>query len=235
MEKGPGPARYGLPPAVGTTNHDVRKWKAPAYTLSGITRPHKGDGVPGPNHYAVSMEVTRAGKNGTPKYSLSSRNKDLRRDNFPAANSYKKEQCWPQGERRRPSYTMGARVRYTQRENVPAPNRYSLPVLIGPKIPSSNKKASPSYTMSERSNIRSYAEDLAKTPGPAGYGRTENNNFLRKTPQYSLQGRSNLPKDKTQKPGPGAHNPESVSMHKPRAPAFSLGKRHSQFTRILMV
>lgn len=44
---GPGPARYGLPPAIGEKQHDLRKWRAPAYSLSGITKPHKGTGVPG--------------------------------------------------------------------------------------------------------------------------------------------------------------------------------------------
>ena len=44
---GPGPARYALPPALGQKEHDLRKWRAPAYSLSGITRPFKGNGVPG--------------------------------------------------------------------------------------------------------------------------------------------------------------------------------------------
>lgn len=235
MEKGPGPARYALPPAIGGKNHDLRKWQAPVYSLSGITRPFKGDGVPGPNKYEIKSDLTRKGKDGTPRYSLASRNKDLKRDNFPSASHYKTENVWPQGERKRPSYTMGARVRYTQRENVPGPNNYTLPVLIGPKIMTSTKRGGPSYTMSDRSNIRSYSEDLAKTPGPAQYGATENNNYLKKQPQYTLQGRSKLPKDHTQKPGPGAHRPEGVTVNKKRAPAFSMGKRHSQFTRILMV
>ena len=37
--------------------------------------------------------------------------------------------------------------------------------------------------MSERSNIRGFSEDLAKTPGPARYGSTENNIYLKKNPQ----------------------------------------------------
>ena len=34
-------------------------------------------------------------------------------------------------------------------------------------------------------NFESYAEDLAKTPGPARYGATENNNYLKRQPQES--------------------------------------------------
>ena len=76
----------------------------------------------------------------TPSPSFYFRNKDLKKDNFPAAKSYKTENVWPQGETKRPSYSMSSRTRYTQKENVPAPNRYSLPVLIGPKINISNKR-----------------------------------------------------------------------------------------------
>ena len=41
--------------------------------------------------------------------------------------------------------------------------------------------------MSERSNIRGFSEDLAKTPGPARYGSTENNIYLKKNPQELAQ------------------------------------------------
>ena len=33
----------------------------------------------------------------------------------------------------------------------------------------------------------------------------------------------------------GAHHPEKVSAHKTRAPSFHFGRRHSDYTRILMV
>ena len=35
--------------------------------------------------------------------------------------------------------------------------------------------------------------------------------------------------DSTRKPGPGAHRPEQVVVHKPYAPKFALGVRHSEF------
>ena len=50
---GPGPARYQLPPAIGVPNHDPRKWKAPAYTLTGGAKPFKGTGVPGKVYFVV--------------------------------------------------------------------------------------------------------------------------------------------------------------------------------------
>jgi len=235
MEKGPGPARYMLPSAIGTSQHDPRKIKAPSYSLAASLEKNRGNRNPGPSHYRVDALMTREGKDGTPRYSLAARNKDLKKEVTPGAGQYNTEGVWPQGERKRPSYSMSARTKYTQKDTVPAPNRYSLPKLIGPNIAVSNKKGGPSYTMSERSNFRSYSEDLAKTPGPARYSATHNELYLKRNPQYTLQGRSKLPSDKTRKPGPGAHFPERVSMHKKAAPSFHFGRRHSQYTRILMV
>ena len=51
---GPGPARYQLPPAIGVPNHDPRKWKAPAYTLTGGAKPFKGTGVPGTVYIVIN-------------------------------------------------------------------------------------------------------------------------------------------------------------------------------------
>ena len=51
---GPGPARYQLPPAIGVPNHDPRKWKAPAYSLTGGAKPYKGTGVPGKVYFVVN-------------------------------------------------------------------------------------------------------------------------------------------------------------------------------------
>ena len=54
---GPGPARYQLPPAIGVPNHDPRKWKAPAYSLTGGAKPFKGTGVPGKVYFIVLNSV----------------------------------------------------------------------------------------------------------------------------------------------------------------------------------
>ena len=53
---GPGPARYQLPPAIGVPNHDPRKWKAPAYSLTGGAKPFKGTGVPGKVYFINSIK-----------------------------------------------------------------------------------------------------------------------------------------------------------------------------------
>lgn len=44
-----------------------------------------------------------------------------------------------------------------------------------------------------------------------------------------------MPRDATKKPGPGEYNPEKVTVNKARAPAYSLGIRHSEFVTPLVV
>lgn len=55
--------------------------------------------------------------------------------NTPAPGTYSPEQVHPQGERHAPAHSMGSRTRYRQHDNVPSPNCYSLPNLLGSKVP----------------------------------------------------------------------------------------------------
>lgn len=86
-----------------------------------------------------------------------------------------------------------------------------------------------------RNNVGSYVEDLSDTPGPGRYNAIEPNIIRAKKPQYSMQGRSNMPGDTTKKPGPGAHGPEQVRINKPSAPSHSLGIRHTEFITPLLI
>ena len=70
---GPGPAKYLLPTAIGRTGHDPRKNVAPGYSLAAGLDRNPRNKNPGPNHYRVDVQMTRAGKDGTPKYSLAQR------------------------------------------------------------------------------------------------------------------------------------------------------------------
>ena len=69
------------------------------------------------------------------------------------------------GEIHFPKYSMGSRTKYRKCDAYPAANSYSLPQLIGPKIPS--KPASNAYSMTSRRSIGSFDQDLARTPGAA--------------------------------------------------------------------
>ena len=62
-----------LPTAIGRTGHDPRKNVAPGYSLAAGLDRNPRNKNPGPNHYRVDVQMTRAGKDGTPKYSLAQR------------------------------------------------------------------------------------------------------------------------------------------------------------------
>ncbi|XP_069779074.1 outer dense fiber protein 3-like protein 2b isoform X2 [Narcine bancroftii] len=147
----------------------------------------------------------------------------------PGPGTYNPEGTPHFNEHRSPAYSMGSRTRYRKLDTVPAPNSYTLPSLMGPKVP--NKPSSASFSVTGRTR----REDLSNTPGPGRYNRTDPNVFLPKQPAYSMLGRHHLPTYYTQKPGPGAHSPEKVTINKPTVPAFSLGMRHSEFVTPLII
>lgn len=76
----------------------------------------------------------------------------------------------------------------------PSPNSYTLPSLIGDKIP--NRTASACYSMPGRRNVGGFDVDYAKTPGPARYGTTSADIQQRKAPAYSMQSRNYMPSSK---------------------------------------
>ena len=51
--------------------------------------------------------ISDAGKDGTPKYSVGGRVKELATDKTPAPGAYSPEKTAPLGEKKAPSYTMG--------------------------------------------------------------------------------------------------------------------------------
>jgi len=233
-ERGPGPGRYGLPSTVGANGHDYTKHQKPAYSFGARldNSMFSKDISPGPK-YAIDPRYTRAGPEGEPKYSMLARQPELNVFKPPGPGTYDNHKVFPQGERKAPTYSMAARTRYRKRDSNPAANAYTLPQLIGPKI--INKKANAAYSMTGRSTIHGFDEDLARTPGPAKYNVTNPNTNRNRQPLYSMLGRNMMPGDGTRKPGPGAHSPEKVVANKKRYPAFSMGIRHSEFITPLII
>ena len=74
---------------------------------------------------------------------------------------------------------------------VPSPNSYSLPILMGPHIP--NRASSACYTLSARLRLGGFGTDYANTPGPGKYGRITPEVYQKKSPAYSILGRSFMP------------------------------------------
>ncbi|XP_070542717.1 ciliary microtubule associated protein 1A-like [Ptychodera flava] len=233
-ERGPGPGRYALPSSVGYIKHDTTKHMKPAYSFGQRLENSmfRKDCSPGPGYY-INPRVSRKGKDGTPAYSILGRQKDPATFKTPCPRAYHPEKVHPQGERHASSYSMGARTRYRKRDAAPAPNSYTLPPLIGPKVP--NKTSYPSHSLTRRAQTGSYLEDLAKTPGPCGYHAVHPDTNANKQPVYSMLGRSYMPGDRTQKPGPGQHSPEKVTVNKPLVPSISMGIRHSEYVTPLIV
>ena len=151
----------------------------------------------------------------------------------PGPGTYKPELKYPPNERTAPRYSMSARTRLRKLDSNPAPNTYSVPSALGSRVP--NRRSSPSYTLRGRTKSQGFSEDLAKTPGPAGYNTVNPQRFKRSAPQYSLGARSFLPGDNTQKPGPGTYSPERVLSTMWRGRASSMGIRHSEFITPLIV
>ncbi|XP_042198750.1 outer dense fiber protein 3-like protein 2 [Callorhinchus milii] len=228
-ERGPGPGRYALPPTIGSVGHDFTRHANPAYSFGKkhTSALYYSDCSPGPQYY-VDPKITRFGQNGTPAYSMLGRAKHSSKySETPGPGAYSAPSGPPLNEHRPPAYSMGSRTKYRKLDSVPAPNRYTLPSLLGPRVPT--KPASASYTVSGRVQAGGFAEDLSKTPGPGKYNSTDPSVYLRRPPAYSMLGRGPEPRNLAQRPGPGAHRPEKVNLHKPSVPAFSLGVRHSEY------
>ncbi len=72
----------------------------------------------------------------------------------------------------------------------PASSSYTLPSMLGYGMPT--KLSAPAYTMTGRSYTGSASQDLAKTPGPGRYSEVQLNNYIRRSPAYSMLGRNHF-------------------------------------------
>lgn len=226
---GPGPGRYMLPTTFGFKNHDFTRYMAPAYSFGDklVSTFWKSTRIsPGPIYF-VDPRFTRFGKDGTPHYSMLARPHDINSFKTPGPGAYNNEKCNPPGQKNPPMYSMASRTRYRLYDSNPAPNRYSLPPMLGSNV--IGKDSSASYSLTSRPVRGSFDEDLAKTPGPAAFSIVNPNLYKDCAPIYTMLERRFLPGDKTIKPGPGAHYPELVKLHKPIPPEYSMGIRHSEF------
>ena len=235
MYSSPGPAVYQLPGLLGQNTHDPRSTqnKAPAYCFGVRHGKLKDDCSPGPQ-YHPDAKYYRDGKDGTPQYSLFSRPKTGTQFHTPGPGAYSPESSGPVSKYEAPKYSFGTRGKHRRTDNVPAPNSYSLPEMTGNTI-QSKKRQAPQYSMTGRSKIGGFHEDLQKTPGPGSYKTMSPDTWKNKSPHYSMTSRNNMPGDTTKKPGPGAHSPEKLWPNKKQAPQFSFGIGHSQYEAPLIV
>ncbi|XP_028813420.1 ciliary microtubule associated protein 1B [Denticeps clupeoides] len=226
----PGP-KYALPGTVGIQLHDPRKLKYPAFSFGTRHQQLRSDGSPGPG-YLVASNITRLGRDGTPSYSLYSRPKEPRLFQTPGPGRYSPEKAVNFTACSSPAYSLSARTKGFRHDQTPGPAAYMLPAVLGPSTV--NKTAAPNFTLKGRTMVGSFYEDHQKSPGPGTYRVVDTNIYKMNSPHYSMIGRNSMPGDTSQKPGPGAHRPEQVTFTSRKAPSFSFGIRHSEFTAPLI-
>ncbi|XP_058012830.1 outer dense fiber protein 3-like protein 1 [Ahaetulla prasina] len=224
--KGPGPGKYNRYPCTGIKNHDCTKYAEPAYTMRVKSSPKTIMVLesPGPCYY-VDPSVSRLGIWRPVSFFMQQRGKSTNIVTTPSPNEYHVEKLHPIDELNAPAYTIGARTPYWLNNPTPAPNKYTLPATLGPMVP--NKRAAPCLSITSIAPGRDYM--LRKGPGPAAYTIPEPDVYLRHQPSYTLSQRL-IPSSKEHTPGPLDYSPEQVTIHKPRAPCFSLGVRHSEYS-----
>lgn len=234
MYGSPGPC-YALPGLVGQAAHDPRSVhaKGASYPFGIRHGKWRDDCSPGPCYYP-HPKIYRNGHDGTPHYSLYSRQKEQKNSETPGPGAYSPEASGPSSGVMAPRFSFGIRHRHRRADNSPAANSYTLPGQLGKTVQSSKRQA-PCFSLRGRSNTGSFHEDLQKTPGPGAYLTTDPNIYKDQAPHFSMTSRNVLPGDSTTKPGPGAHSPEKVYITKKLPPAFSFGIRHSEYLAPLVV
>ena len=80
--------------------------------------------------------------------------------NLSVLGTYAPEQHDAPKHRKPPSYSFGLRTPYHKRDSIPAANAYNLPNVLGPKAV--GKISCPAYSMTSRSKIGSFHEDMQK-------------------------------------------------------------------------
>lgn len=232
MFSGPGPGKYLLPGSTGYKIHDFSKRMNPAYSFGYRTIVIKPSFTPGPAAYSIDKGLTRNGIDGSYKYTLKDRTKLGGSFQTPAPWDYGPEKHRVPKHPFPPSYSFGSRTAIGKKDNFPSPNSYSLPSVLGDKAV--GKTSAPAYTMTGRSKIGSFHEDLQKTPGAGTYKVVDPNITKHKNPSFSMNARNYPPGDSTMKPGPGTYHPERHWTHKKAAAKFSFGIRHSEYTAPLI-
>ncbi|KAK9409047.1 outer dense fiber protein 3-like 2 [Crotalus adamanteus] len=184
------------------------------------------DASPGPCYY-VSPEHTRFGRMKGPSYSMLGRAKPPALPQTPGPGAYSPEKPGSGLQQRAPSFSIGARTKSHPVDPVPAPNSYTLPSLLRARIPSGPSKPTRATSGKNAQSIAS--KGPCQTPGPASYNSQASALCFGRPPAFSMLKRLQKPPRAFQTPGPGAHSPEKVSIHKTGGPSYSFGVRHSEY------
>ncbi|XP_049683113.1 outer dense fiber protein 3-like [Accipiter gentilis] len=225
----PGP-KYSIPGTTGYLVHNPTKTKAPAYTFQRAKPPGTDSCSPGPRYY-VQPSITRNGKYVAPAQHMG-RLPKIMTEVTPGPSDYSTDKANQHLYKCVPSPSMAFRHKAFKTSETPGPGTYTLPRLVGPNTAYTH--ASPCYSMKGKSKHNSFAEDLAKTPGPAAFPKVEVDTYKKRAPVYTMGSKSGIGGGKTVKPGPADYCPGKVTLIKPQAPAPTFGLRHSLYTTPLL-
>ncbi|XP_028916788.1 outer dense fiber protein 3 [Ornithorhynchus anatinus] len=225
----PGP-KYMIQGATGFWKHHPGKDRAPAYSFRGAPMPLAKISSPGP--YYIQPNIQKTGKVLSPAYSMCKRY-EAKTTVTPGPGDYYAERANRYVFKCPPSQTIALRGKSFQVDNTPGPAAYVLPSVNGPRAIS--KSSRPCYSITGKSQLGGFADDLAKTPGPAAYRMTELDLFKNRAPGFSITTRNVPPGDKSQKPGPGTYTLGRVSLIKPGTQGITFGIKYSDYMAPLIV
>ncbi|XP_075215270.1 protein CIMAP1D-like [Lycorma delicatula] len=212
VKGGPAPNVYKLPTLVGYQAHDTTKTRNPAYTIRSKLAPDK-TGL-GPGLYDLSTK-TRYGPSKSPAYTFSIYHKEyspVTKSRSPGPIVYA-----PVGVRKEnpPKYTIGHRTKENLHRHSPGPNIYTLPPVLGPKVP--NKPTIGAFSM----GLKAKEMKSEGIPGPNKYDSHRCLNAVKKKmPGYTMGSRVWPPDPK--KPYPSANR---YYIKPPKKPGFTFGVR----------
>lgn len=226
-QKSPGPAAYNLNSTLGNGTCKTLR-KDPAYSFSG--RPQscmiEDWRKPGPL-YMSDPKLTSRGIKSAPSYSLRARTGGPREPATPAPAAYSPEKAKNGTHRTLPSYTMASKLAPLKpMTEIPAANTYSLASTLGSASKIYGGNVNPAYSMAAPLWHGSILDvPWRNTPGPSKYDKSNLSATLPRAPVYTMQSLAEPPRPGTKTPGPMSSTLPSKS-----APAYSMGRRHSEYT-----
>ncbi|XP_071590426.1 ciliary microtubule associated protein 1B isoform X2 [Heliangelus exortis] len=220
----PGP-KYGLPPALGYHLHDISRHRAPAYSFGRKEDIAGKERSPGPV-YMLPPKTTARGRDFSPAFSIHSRPQDLSLHQTPGPGRYNLEPSNKVVFPTPPAYTLRSRTRHFSGPQTPGPAAYRLPPLLGPRLVS--KPSPPNFSMTGRSEVGTFYQDLRKTPAPCTYQVVDTDVYRHRAPKFSIIGRDD-PAPLPATPGPSDYSP---AKEKPRGVTF--GIRHSPYVTTVL-
>ncbi|NXD21461.1 ODF3A protein, partial [Spelaeornis formosus] len=224
----PGP-KYWLPGTTGHAAHDPTKDRAPAYSFRGTKCPTADTCSPGPRYF-IHSSITKTGKHMAPSAFVTAYPKTKIKVT-PGPSDYTTEHANKHVYHTAPANSMLSRPKDCKGFPTPGPGTYSLPRILGPHT--AYTRAEPCYSMKWKSQYQSCFQDVAKTPGPAAFGKVDLDVYKPRAPKYTM-GLKTKPTGKDGVPGPSDYRLGKLSVTKARDPAYTFGLRHSLYKASLI-